>query len=94
MKFYRIRGHKRAERALTAITDDLANETLDELKTFRRTLMLWRTEILNYFKTRVTNARCEGYNNKAKVIKKKAYGFRSFKNYRLRILTTCTQLRF
>jgi transposase len=94
MKFYRIRGQKKAEHAFIAITDDLAHETLPELKTFRRTLMQWRVEILNYFKNRVTNARCEGYNNKAKVIKKRAYGFKSFPNYRLRILTTCTQMRF
>ncbi len=86
---YRTRGQKKAATALTKITDDLANEELPELVTIRRTLTHWRDEILAYFKTRVTNARCEGFNNKAKVLKKKAYGFRSFKNYRLRILSAC-----
>jgi transposase len=92
--FYRIRGQRKAETAFVRITDDLAKETLPELQTFRRTLMQWRKEILAYFKIRVTNARCEGYNNKAKVIKKRSYGFRNFQNYRLRILTTCAQMRF
>ncbi len=48
--------------------------------------MKWREEILNYFKTGLTNARVEGYNNVAKSVKKRAYGYKSFKNYRLRLL--------
>jgi transposase len=86
---YRTRGYKKAARALTKITNDLACETLPELVRFRTTLREWRQEILAYFKTRITNARCEGFNNKAKVLKKRAYGFRSFENYRLRILSAC-----
>lgn len=35
--------------------------------TLRRTLRSWRNEILAYFKTRLTNARTEGFNNVAKV---------------------------
>ncbi|MCX6116758.1 MAG: transposase, partial [Proteobacteria bacterium] len=31
----------------------------------------------------------EGYNNVAKLIKKRAYGYRSFENYRLRLLNAC-----
>ena len=54
-----------------------------------RTLRAWRNEILTYFKTRLTNARTEGFNNVAKVVKKRAYGYKSFTNYRLRLLNTC-----
>jgi|GEM_PF-4664187 len=32
--------------------------------------MKWRNEILNYFKTGITNARTEGFNNVAKVLKR------------------------
>ena len=60
-----------------------------ELQTFRRTLVRWRREILVYFDTRLTNARTEGFNNKAKLVKKRAYGYRSFRNYRLRLLNAC-----
>ncbi|MBI3555464.1 MAG: transposase [Deltaproteobacteria bacterium] len=49
----------------------------------------WRVEILNYFLSRITNARTEGFNNKAKVVKRRAYGYRSFRNYRLKVLTAC-----
>ena len=53
-----------------AFTDSLASSQLPELKTLRRTLMRWRTEVLNYFRFRVTNGRTEGFNNKAKVVKR------------------------
>jgi transposase len=80
--FYRIRGLNRARRALTKLTDALAHSKLKELKRFRRTLMAWREEILAYFETRLTNARTEGFNNVAKLVQKRAYGYRSFENYR------------
>lgn len=87
--FYRIRGFNRAQKALTHITDEMTKSHLPEIKTLRRTLMRWRIEILNYFKFRLTNARTEGYNNVAKVIKRRSYGFRNFNNYRLRLLNAC-----
>lgn len=88
--FYRIRNRKRAAKVLTKITDTLALSDVPELKTFRRTLMTWRKEILAYFERRsVTNARTEGFNGKAKLVKRRAYGFRSFRNYRLRLLNAC-----
>ncbi len=87
--FYRIRGQRRAERALTGMTDRMAASTLPEVQTLRRTLMKWRREILAYFATRLTNGRTEGFNNKAKVVKRRAYGYRSFRNYRLRLLNAC-----
>ena len=87
--FYRIRGHNRAVVAFTQMTDAMASSQLQEIKTLRRTLLKWRTEILNYFLTGLTNARTEGFNNKAKVVKRKGYGYRSFRNYRLKVLTAC-----
>ena len=65
--------------------DWLASTKIDELKRLRKTLMSWKTEILNYFKKRITNAKTEGF-NVCKSIIKRAYGFRNFENYRLRVL--------
>jgi transposase len=87
--FYRIRGPNRAAKALTAMTDRMASSLLPEVRTLRRTLMKWRTEILAYFATRITNGRTEGFNTKAKLVKRRAYGYRSFNNYRLRLLNAC-----
>jgi len=39
--------------------------------------------ILNYFKIPISNGIVEGLNNKAKIISHRAYGYRSFENYRL-----------
>lgn len=88
-QLYRTRGHHRAGRALTALTDRLAGSLVPELQVLRRTLMKWRTEVLNYFRFRVTNGRTEGFNNKAKLVKRRAYGYKSFHNYRLRLLNAC-----
>lgn len=87
--FYRIRNHRQAVLAFTAFTDALAKSQLTELQTFRTTLMKWRKEVLAYFRTRCTNGMTEGFNNKAKVVKRQGYGYRSFPNYRLRLLNAC-----
>ena len=84
--FYRIKGYKRAKKALTKLTDRMAKSELKEIKRLRKTLVKWRQEILNYFRTGITNARTEGFNNIAKLLQRTAFGFRSFKNYRLKVL--------
>lgn len=86
-KLYRTHGYDKAARALTKLTDLMASSEFKEIKTLRSTLMRWRKEILNYFICRTTNARTEGYNNLAKLLQKRAFGFRSFFNYRLRLLS-------
>lgn len=83
---YRIKGYNRAAQALTRLTDRMALSNLKEIKTLRKTLLKWRNEILNYFKTRITNARTEGFNHIAKLLKRNAFGFKSFANYRLKVL--------
>ena len=83
---YRIKGYNRASKALTKLTDRMAQSKLKEIKTLRRTLIKWRQEILNYFKTGITNARTEGFNHVAKLLKRNGFGFKSFDNYRLRVL--------
>jgi transposase len=87
--FYRIKGYHQAAKALRKFIDNMSWSLLPEIRTLRRTLIKWREEILNYFLTGLTNARTEGFNNKAKVVKRMAYGYKSFKNYRLRVLDAC-----
>lgn len=65
--FYRIRSLKQAKRVLMKLCDTLAYSPLPELQRLRRTLMKWRKPILNYWPSRLTNARTEGFNNKAKL---------------------------
>lgn len=87
---YRIRSVGQAARELTRLTDSLAISLVPELQTLRKTLRRWRSEILNYWTSgRLTNARVEGFNLKAKLVKRRAYGYISPHNYRLRLLNAC-----
>lgn len=88
-RLYRTRGHSKAKRALVKLTDKMAYSNLREIRSLRSTLMKWSTEILNYFRTGLTNARTEGFNNVAKTVQKRGYGFKNPDNYRLRVLNAC-----
>ena len=57
------------------------------LQKVQRTLRIHKAEIITSFKyDNYTNGPVEGTNNKIKVIKRTAYGFRNFFNFRARIL--------
>lgn len=86
---YRCIGIRWATRKLQKMLDMMARSKLPEIRRLRKTLMKWRHEILNYFVYGLTNARTEGFNNVAKTVKKRSYGFRNFQNYRLRLLSAC-----
>ena len=51
-----------------------------------RTFKNWQTEILNSFSFGYSNGFLEGINNKTKVLKRNAYGFRRFDHFRAKIL--------
>ncbi|KIC72089.1 Transposase [Neochlamydia sp. TUME1] len=53
---------------------------------FIKTLLNWEDNILNYFDKRVSSGFAEGVNNKIKLIKRKAYGFINFENFRIKII--------
>ncbi|MGI6331946.1 MAG: ISL3 family transposase [Zhaonellaceae bacterium] len=59
---------------------------LQEFYTCRETLFEWLTPVLNSFKTPYTNGFTEGCNNKIKVLKRNAYGYRNYHRFRSRIL--------
>ena len=48
--------------------------------------------IVTYFKHRITNAHAEAFNSRIQWLKSAARGFRSFRNYRTRILFFCGRL--
>lgn len=49
-----------------------------------QTIRNWFGEIISYFERRTTNGVVEGINNKLKLIKRRAYGFRNFRNFWVR----------
>lgn len=62
---------------------------LDEFNSVLITLANWAKYILNSFDCPYTNGYTEGMNNKIKVIKRNAYGYRNFENFRNRIMLSC-----
>jgi transposase len=59
---------------------------LPEMQALEGMFRRWQEEILNYFTFRVTQGGVEGRNNRAKVIERRAYGYRTFANVRRRLL--------
>lgn len=88
--FYRIRGYGRAYEAYKKLMDDMSVSFLPEISTLRKTLLKWKEEILNYFQSNLTNARLEGFNCKASLLKRRAYGYRNPDNYRIQLLHACS----
>ena len=56
---------------------------------FVGTLRNWWEAILNYFPQRLSSGFVEGLNNKLKLIKRRAFGYRNFDHFRLRVLVEC-----
>ena len=77
--------HQRCEEFKSLIKRKLTNLPA-ELQKVQRTLRHHQKEILRSFKHHLSNRPIEGTNNKIKVIKRTAYGFRNFFRFRLRIL--------
>ena len=59
---------------------------LSEFNACRRMLQNWKPYILNAFDIRLSNGFTEGCNNAIKALKRVAFGFRSFRNFRARII--------
>lgn len=59
---------------------------LSEFKACRRMLKNWKPYILNAFDCPYSNGFTEGCNNGIKTLKRIAFGFRNFQNFRARIL--------
>ncbi len=78
-----------AQAQLTDWVQDVEQSGVSGLTKFVTTLRNWWEVILNYFAARLTSGMVEGLNNKLKVIKRLAYGYRNFEHFRLRVLSEC-----
>ena len=69
-------------------------ELIDQLKAsplhgLARTLSAWLEPIVAMWRFSKTNGITEGFHTKMEMMTRRAYGFRNFENYRLRVLTHC-----
>ena len=61
----------------------------DSLISLGKTLERWNNEIARMWRFTKTNSITEGFHNKMEQISRRAYGFRNFENYRLRVKLYC-----
>ncbi len=78
-----------AQEQLTDWGQEVDQRGVSGLTKFLTTLRNWWEVILNYFQDRLTSGFVEGLNNKLKLIKRLAYGYRNFAHFRLRVLVEC-----
>ena len=57
-----------------------------EVRSLGRTLKNWRNEIIAWHRSHVSNGPTEAVNNLVKRVKRAAFGFRSFRSFRVRAL--------
>ena len=55
-----------------------------------KTLYQWREEVVRMWRFSKSNGITEGFHRKMKLIQRRAYGFRNFENYRLRVRVLCS----
>lgn len=88
-EFYRSKGMVNASRSYERLIRDMENSKLEQVHKIKMTLKRWRSEILLYFEKGWTNAFTEMTNRTAKLVQLRGCGYKSFKNYRLRVLSAC-----
>ena len=64
-------------------------EKFAPMQTLAKTLHRWRGEIAAMWRFTKNNGITEGFHRKMKLIQRRAYGFRNFQNYRLRVIAAC-----
>lgn len=67
----------------------LKSSMLSSMVTLGKTLDLWREEVARMFRFTKSNGILEGFHNKMEMISRRAYGFKNFENYRLRVKALC-----
>lgn len=76
---------KDAETKLLEWVDMMRKTGIEHLVKVANTVMGYRTGILSWYDHRISNAKVEGINNKIKVLKRVAYGYRDEGYFRLRL---------
>ena len=90
-KFYDFMDSPDSLQAKERLRTFRAHAFVTDLPDFSKCLTMlrnWEPYILNAFDCTYSNGFTEGINNKIKVLKRIAFGYRNFRNFRTRILCT------
>lgn len=72
------------------MVNELKESGFKRLVTLGETLYEWREEVVRMWRFTKSNGITEGFHRKMKLIQRRAYGFRNFENYRLRVRVLCS----
>jgi len=67
----------------------LKESLLDSMVTLGKTLESWSEEVVRMWRFTKSNGITEGFHTKMEMISRRAYGFRNFENYKLRVKALC-----
>ena len=68
---------------------ELKQSGFKALKSLGKTLTSWKDEVARMWRFSKSNGITEGFHRKMKLIQRRAYGFRNFENYRVRVKVLC-----
>ena len=68
---------------------DLKQSPFKALAALGKTLTAWKDEVARMWRFTKSNGITEGFHRKMKLIQRRAYGFRNFENYRVRVKVLC-----
>lgn len=74
---------------LLSLIEDLLQSAFEPLVRLGKTLYNWREALVTMWRFTKNNAITEGFHRKMKLLQRRAYGFRNFHNYRLRVIAHC-----
>ena len=86
LKILDCKDRASAKKAMSEWINSAMDTDVPQLQNCAETMINWLSGILNSFSSSVTNGFTEGCNNKIKVLKRNAYGYRNFNRFRNRIL--------
>ena len=67
----------------------LKTSGFESMETLAQTLRSWMEPIARMWRFTKNNGITEGFHRKMKLLQRRAYGFRNFANYRLRVIAHC-----
>jgi transposase len=89
-KTLQARRCKRIIPLFLKMINELKQSPFKRLVTLGKTLYQWREEVVRMWRFTKNNGITEGFHRKMKLIQRRAYGFRNFENYRLRVKVLCS----
>ena len=80
---------KRAKKMLPKLLRLLEQFSQSPAKSLANTIQSWLEPIVRMWRFSKSNGITEGFHNKMEMISRRAFGFRNFNNYRMRVLALC-----